>query len=94
MSDDKKISIVLLGAAAVGKSMLTLRYMRDKFKEGYEPTIEDKYPKNVTINNSSYLVEIIDTAGDEGFINYLENWIAQGNAFLLCFSLTDEDSFK
>lgn len=35
MSDDKKISIVLLGAAAVGKSMMTLRYMRDKFKDGY-----------------------------------------------------------
>src|SRR5690242_20546403 len=41
----KKYVIAVLGAAAVGKSAITLRYVSNKFVRDYDPTIEDYYTK-------------------------------------------------
>ncbi|XP_061173237.1 circularly permutated Ras protein 1-like [Saccostrea echinata] len=41
--------IVMLGAGAVGKSSLTLRFVADQFVEDYDPTIEDSYRKMVKV---------------------------------------------
>ena len=41
MADDTtRYKIVVLGAGAVGKSSLTVRYINDHFLEDYDPTIE------------------------------------------------------
>lgn len=39
-----------MGAAAVGKSNLTLRYVKNETYENYDPTLEDEYQKRITIN--------------------------------------------
>ncbi|XP_048733712.2 circularly permutated Ras protein 1-like isoform X2 [Ostrea edulis] len=41
--------IVMLGAGAVGKSSLTIRYVSDQFVDNYDPTIEDSYRKMVKV---------------------------------------------
>jgi GTPase SAR1 family protein len=39
----------MLGAGAVGKSSLTIRYVSDQFVDNYDPTIEDSYRKMIKV---------------------------------------------
>lgn len=47
-----EVKIVVLGAATVGKSSVTLRYINNEFHEDYDPTLQDKFKKNVDIDNT------------------------------------------
>jgi GTPase KRas protein len=58
---------VVLGSGGVGKSALTIRLVTDNFLEDYDPTIEDSYRKQTTIDNSPALLDILDTAGQEEY---------------------------
>jgi GTPase KRas protein len=65
------------------------------FTEGYDPTIEDSYTKWVTINNKERVfLQVIDTAGQEAFVAIRDNYIQNGDGFMLVYSLTDERSFQ
>ena len=58
----------VFGAGGVGKSALTLRYVRDFFVKGWDPTIEDAYMKTVEMDDGSKVqLEILDTAGQGDF---------------------------
>lgn len=39
-----------MGAAAVGKSNVTLRYVKNETYEYYDPTLMDEYSKKITID--------------------------------------------
>lgn len=72
-----EFKVVVLGSGGVGKrhvlrpntgglsrcSALTVQFVQNVFVEKYDPTIEDSYRKNLDIDNESYLLEILDTAG-------------------------------
>jgi len=58
-------SISVLGTASVGKSAITLRYVRDFFAKDWDPTIEDAYKKTVEIDGKPCKLEILDTAGQD-----------------------------
>lgn len=47
----------------VGKSALTVQFVRNVFVSTYDPTIEDTYRKPLVIDGQHCLVEILDTAG-------------------------------
>ncbi len=58
----------MFGAGGVGKSALTLRYVRDFFVKGWDPTIEDAYMKTVEMDDGTKVqLEILDTAGQGDF---------------------------
>eukprot|EP00475_Leptophrys_vorax_P042092 TRINITY_DN79418_c0_g1_i1.p1 TRINITY_DN79418_c0_g1~~TRINITY_DN79418_c0_g1_i1.p1 ORF type:complete len:213 (-),score=58.26 TRINITY_DN79418_c0_g1_i1:103-741(-) len=85
--------IVVLGSGGVGKSALVIRYVTQNFVDEYDPTIEDCYKKNVMIDGNPATLEIVDTAGQEGFGTLVDQWILRGNAFLLIYSITSKQSF-
>jgi small GTP-binding protein len=58
--------IVVVGAGGVGKSALTVRFIQGNFVEKYDPTIEDSYRKQVAVDGVACLLDIMDTAGQEG----------------------------
>ena len=58
---------VVLGSGGVGKSALTFRLITDRFVVGYDPTIEDDYRKQITIDGQVERLDILDTAGQEEF---------------------------
>lgn len=70
--------LVMLGGGGVGKSALTLQFVNGIFVESsfsflncpeYDPTIEDSFRKQVSIDNTySFLLEILDTAGQVGYL--------------------------
>ncbi|GMF13152.1 unnamed protein product [Phytophthora lilii] len=55
----------VLGSGGVGKSALTLRFVRDYFVKDWDPTIEDAYRKAITVDDGLCMLEILDTAGQD-----------------------------
>ncbi|XP_014207044.1 GTPase HRas [Copidosoma floridanum] len=86
--------IVLLGNESVGKSALTIRLLKNYFEEKYEPTIEDIYQKKVIIDNRSYCLDILDTAGKEEYTAMTNLYIRAGEGFILVFDVDSTKSFE
>ena len=59
--------VVVVGGGGVGKSALTCQLVQNHFIADYDPTIEDSYRKQVTIDEETCLLEILDTAGQEEY---------------------------
>lgn len=62
--------------------------------ETYDPTIEDSYRKQVVIDNQSCMLEVLDTAGQEEYTALRDQWIRDGEGFVLVYSITSRSSFK
>ena len=92
MSNQKVI--VVFGAGAVGKSAMTIQYINGMFVPDYDPTIEDSYTKTIQVQNQTYQVEILDTAGEEEFVSMRLPYIRKGDAFLLIYSIDNRASFE
>ena len=78
----------------VGKSSLTYRFINYNAPTEHDPTIEDRYKSNLTIDNVKYDVEILDTAGEDDYQNMMDMWISFGEGFLLVFAINDKESFE
>jgi len=96
MSDNKtnqEYKLVVLGGGGVGKSALTIRLVTDNFLDEYDPTIEDSYRKQVVIDESPALLDILDTAGQEEFSSMQDQWMRDGKGFLLVYNITSRPTF-
>lgn len=71
----------------MGKSALTVQFVRNVFVSTYDPTIEDTYRKVIMIDAKQWLVEVLDTAGTEQFMALKEIYMKNGQGFVLVFSL-------
>ncbi|ESK89299.1 ras protein [Moniliophthora roreri MCA 2997] len=87
-------NVVVLGAGGVGKSALTVRFVKNVFLENYDPTIEEQYRHTLTVDGEASSMEVLDTAGTEQFTTLNEVYIKSGKGFVLVFSLTQEASLK
>jgi small GTP-binding protein len=85
--------IVVLGSGGVGKSALVIRYMQGRFVEKYDPTIEDSYRKQVEIDGTAVMLDILDTAGQEEYRAMREMYMQSGQGFVIVYSITDGTSF-
>lgn len=83
----KRWMFTMLGAAAVGKSAITLRYVNNRYIKDYDPTIEDFYPKTVQVDGEPANLSILDTAGMEDYESLIDHWIDKKDAFILVFSV-------
>ncbi|KAH0543097.1 hypothetical protein FGG08_002523 [Glutinoglossum americanum] len=63
------------------------------FVETYDPTIEDSYRKQVVIDGQSCMLEVLDTAGQEEYTALRDQWIRDGEAFLIAYSISSRRSF-
>jgi GTPase KRas protein len=86
--------IVVLGDGGVGKSAFIMQYCRNQFVTDYDPTIEDSYRKQVIVDKKSCILEILDTAGQEEFVSLRDQWIRDGDAFVLMYSVDNYQSFE
>ncbi|KAF9315339.1 Ras GTPase [Podila horticola] len=92
----RKVSIVLIGDGAVGKSAMALRFLRDQFHDEYDPTIEDSYCKHVEVDGQEYTLEITDTAGQEEYRGQQRNetFMKAADGFICIYSIESLSSFK
>ncbi|KAI9450135.1 small GTPase superfamily [Lactarius psammicola] len=90
----REFNAVVLGAGGVGKSALTVRFMRGEFVENYDPTIQEEYRRSIEVDGELTWLEVLDTAGAEQFTALNELYITSGRGFVLVFSLTLEASLR
>lgn len=65
----------------------------NQFEEVYDPTIEDSYRKDITIEKQPHMLDILDTAGEEAYSGLREQWIRDGEGFMLVYSISSRESF-
>ncbi|KAG0227466.1 Ras GTPase [Actinomortierella wolfii] len=95
MSAPQRFSIVVVGDGAVGKSAMTLRFLRDQFHDEYDPTIEDSYCKHIEVDGQKYTLDITDTAGQEEYRGHWNDmFLRSGDGFICVFSITSMSSFQ
>eukprot|EP01115_Flamella_aegyptia_P012303 TRINITY_DN607_c0_g1_i3.p1 TRINITY_DN607_c0_g1~~TRINITY_DN607_c0_g1_i3.p1 ORF type:complete len:190 (+),score=34.19 TRINITY_DN607_c0_g1_i3:52-621(+) len=88
------IKVVVLGDGGVGKSCVTIQFTQNHFVREYDPTIENSYRKQITIDEDSYMLDILDTAGQEEYSVMRDQYINSGQGFLLVYSVTACRSFE
>ncbi|KAI6645728.1 hypothetical protein LOD99_12991 [Oopsacas minuta] len=93
-SNREALKILVLGAGAVGKTCLTLQYVRNEFVCGYTPTIEEVYETPARVEDSLYILQILDTAGTDECGIIREQFYHQCDGYLLLFSVTDRFSLQ
>jgi len=86
--------VVVVGSGGVGKSALTISFVQNHFIEEYDPTIEDSYRKQVTVDEQPCFLNILDTAGQEEYSAMRDQYMKTGQGFLLVFSLTTRSTFE
>merc|ERR1712151_255020 len=97
----------MLGARAVGKSSLTIRFISDIFLDEYEPTTSSPDTKIIPLNipNDTFLsygaggsgqimLDILDHTGREEFAWYLDQWIREGEVIVLVFDVSRSFTFE
>jgi GTPase KRas protein len=107
-SEIETFHISVFGASGVGKSSLTTRvcFLSLKvrailiqqvalgtFSDAYDPTQEDAYRKQATIDGKTYILEFIDTISHDQSQSMRNQWINQSDATLLVYSITSKSSF-
>eukprot|EP00475_Leptophrys_vorax_P015218 TRINITY_DN2158_c0_g1_i1.p1 TRINITY_DN2158_c0_g1~~TRINITY_DN2158_c0_g1_i1.p1 ORF type:complete len:196 (-),score=40.78 TRINITY_DN2158_c0_g1_i1:216-803(-) len=85
--------ITVLGGGSVGKSALTIQLVHEYFVHDYDPTIEDCYKKTVDIDGEVTMMEILDTAGQDDFHSMQDQWIREGQGFLVVYAVNSKTSF-
>jgi len=90
----REYKLIVVGGGAVGKSALTIQFVQNTFEDEWNPTIEDSYRKQCLIDGEVVCLDVLDTAGQEEFKAMREQYMRQGEGFILVYSITDRDSFR
>lgn len=90
----REFKVVVLGSGGVGKSALTVQFVSGCFMEKYDPTIEDFYRKEIEVDSSPCVLEILDTAGTEQFASMRDLYIKNGQGFVVVYSITNHQTFQ
>ena len=85
--------IVLLGDTAVGKSCLTVRFVRNEYSEFQEPTIGAAFlAKNIDYQGKKLKLEIWDTAGQERYRSLAPMYYRGAKAAVVVYDITKKDT--
>ncbi len=95
----KKVSnvfkIMLIGPAAVGKTSLLHRFVKNSFAEKYMLSIGVEFlSKEIKIDKKQVSLQIWDVAGGENFSFLRKTYYKRASGALLLFDLTREETFK
>merc|ERR1711871_387386 len=91
--DMTEYKLVIVGGGGVGKSACTIQLIQNNFIEEYDPTIEDSYRKQVTIDDETCILDILDTAGQEEYSAMRDQYMRTGQGFLIVYSIIARASF-
>lgn len=91
---DNKVKITVLGAGGVGKSCLALRLTTGYFEDEYDPTINDMYEHELTVDDQAYNLDINDTAGQAEYASVVSHGIRNGEGFLIVSAVDSKSSLE
>ncbi|PQE03885.1 Small GTPase superfamily Ras type protein [Rutstroemia sp. NJR-2017a BBW] len=82
-------TLVALGDDNVGIKALT----NLDFISTYDPTPEDSYRRQVVIDEQPCMIEVLETGDQEQYTALRDQWIRDGDGFLLVYCITKRSSF-
>lgn len=88
------LKIAVIGPGGVGKSAITVQYVQGRFLVDYDPTIEDAHRKQVVIDGQSWMLDILDTAGQEDYTVLRGQWMQEKEGFIMVYSVLDRRTFE
>ncbi|ELR21747.1 Raslike protein 1, putative [Acanthamoeba castellanii str. Neff] len=59
-----------------------------------DPTLEDSYRKQITVDGIECVLDIIDTAGQDDFMAIRESYYKEGDGFLCVYDITSRTTFN
>lgn len=86
--------VTVLGDGNVGKTALAVQFTMNAFVETYDPTIEDSYRKQIVVDDRMCFIEVIDTAGQEEYATLREQWVREGQGFVLVYAVDSRRTFN
>ena len=87
--------IVTLGEGRVGKTSLTLKFVKNEFHKDEISTVNANFlTKSLHLENGEIKLNIWDTAGQERYRALTPNYYRQANGALLAYDITDRKSFE
>lgn len=90
----RTIKVVLIGDVAVGKTWLCSTYISNETPKGYVTNVFNNFGKRVKFENIEYLLSIWDTSGIKECNRVSSLSYQQADVFIVCYSLTNRESFK
>ncbi|OHT03303.1 Ras-like protein 2 [Tritrichomonas foetus] len=84
--------IGMVGSGGVGKTAISLQFIKNAFTDSYIPTIEDEFTKTIEVDGKPVTLEIIDTAGQDEFAEMRSRFFSEFDAAILTFSIIEPDS--
>ena len=89
------VKFIIVGDSGVGKSQIIIRFVHDKFDKAHGATLSCEYGlKHIIYNNTDYLVQIMDTAGQEQFKSITRGYYKESAVAIVVYDITDELSFN
>lgn len=68
--------------------------MNGEFISVYDPTIEANFRKQISIEDTSVMLDILDTAGQDEYSVLREQYMTMGEGFVLVYAIDTPLSFK
>ena len=92
---EQKFNIVILGDTCVGKSCILMRFVKNSMLHNHLSTIGiDRSTKTITTERGKATLQIWDTAGQDKFRSISQSYIRNGDAIILVYDITSDDTFK
>lgn len=85
--------VVVLGAAGVGKTALTVGFVTGHFQEDWEVTVDDSYRKQFAVDGETCLLDILDTA-DQEHSALKDQYLRRAEGFMIVYAITSHSSFE
>ncbi|CAJ0766322.1 3320_t:CDS:2 [Entrophospora sp. SA101] len=79
-------TLVVLGDSGVGKTAITAQI--------HDQRIEGSYRKQVVIDDQPCVLHVLDTSGQEEYTALWDQWIRDGEGFLLIYSISSHSTFE
>ena len=98
-NDDKNCSymvkFIIVGDPFVGKSNIMFRFIKGEFNSKYQNTVGLSFgDKHLIYNNTDYLIQIFDTAGQEQFKSIIRGYYQGAAVAMVVYDITKEESFE
>lgn len=86
--------MVVMGSAGVGQTSIINQFIHNTFIEKRKQTIKELYRHIIKFKTISAEIDILDTSGYYEFPGMRRLAIATGDAFILVYSVDNDDSFE
>ena len=87
--------IIVIGDSSVGKSCLTLRGTKNKFKDFYTPTIGFEFlALNIEIKKKVLRLQIWDTCGQEIYRSLISSFYRNSALAIIVYAIDNKNSFE